>query len=56
MTAEELLDRPLSSFIFPRPHIAIDQHEDTDIIEIKGISPLPEQAMAIANSMANNFI
>ena len=56
MTAEELLDRPLSSFIFPRPHIEIDQHEDTDIIEIKGISPLPEQAMAIANSMANNFI
>jgi len=56
MTAEELLDSPLTSRIFPRPHVSVDQYEDTDIIEIKGVSPIPVQAMRIANSMAHNFI
>ena len=56
MTAEELLGSPLSSYLLPRPHVSVDQYEDTDIIEITGISPIPEQAMKIANSMAHNFI
>lgn len=56
MTAEDLLDSSLTSYIFPRPYVSIEQYEETDIIDIEAISPNPEQAMRIANAMAKNFI
>lgn len=56
MTAEQLLDSPLSAAIFPQPNAKISQYEDTDIIEIKGSSPRAEEARDIANAMGRNFI
>ncbi|MDO8445496.1 MAG: polysaccharide biosynthesis tyrosine autokinase [Deltaproteobacteria bacterium] len=56
MTAEDLLDSSLTSFIFPRPYVSVEQYEETNIIDIEAISPDPEQAMRIANAMAKNFI
>jgi len=56
MTAEELLDWPLLSNFFPRPHAAVEQYEETDIIKITGKSTIPGEAVKIANSMAENFI
>ena len=56
MTAETLLDAALLSYIFPRPYAKVEQYEETDILEITGMSPDPEQAMNIANAMASVFI
>lgn len=56
ITAEELLEWPVSGYLFPRPYVSAEQYETTDIIKIKGISKNPEQAMRIANSMAKYFI
>lgn len=56
MTAERLLDPALLSYIFPAPSVSVDQYEETDIIEIKATSPDREQAMKIANGIANAFI
>lgn len=56
MTAEDLLDSSLISFIFPKPYVSIGQYEETDILEITAKSPDPEQAMKIANAMAKIFI
>lgn len=56
MTSEELLKTSLLSYIFPRPHVDIDQYEETDIIEVEATSPSPEQAKKLANAMADSFI
>ncbi len=56
MSAEDLLDFSLSSIVFPRPYVSVRQFEETDMIEIKGISPDPKQAMDIANTVARCFI
>ena len=56
MTAEMLLEWPLSGYLFPRPYASAEQYESTDIIKIKGISTDPEQAMRIANAMAKYYI
>lgn len=56
ITAEVLLDSSFITNIFPRPYVSVEQYEETDIIEIKTISPDPEQAMRISNAMANSFI
>lgn len=56
ITAEELLEWPLSGYLFSRPNISAEQYEETDIIKIKGISTNPEQAMRMANAMAKYFI
>lgn len=56
MTAEELIDSPILSYIFPRPYVSVEQYEETDILEITATSPDPEQAMQIANAVAKAFI
>lgn len=56
MTAEELLEWPVVSNFFPRPHVAVEQYEETDIIKITGKSTKPAEAVKIANAMAENFI
>lgn len=56
ITAEDLIDSSILSNIFPRPYVSVKQYEETDILEIKAISPEPEQAMKIANAVANAFI
>jgi len=56
MTAETLLDQSLLSVIFPRPYVALEQYEDTDIIHITAYSTDPDDAMRIANAMAKYFI
>ncbi|MBI4949068.1 MAG: polysaccharide biosynthesis tyrosine autokinase [Deltaproteobacteria bacterium] len=56
MTAETLLDQSLLSVIFPRPYVALEQYEDTDIIHITAYSTDPDEAMRIANAMAKYFI
>jgi len=56
ITAEGLIDSSILSNIFPRPYVSVEQYEETDILEIKAISPDPEQAMKIANAVADAFI
>lgn len=56
MKADDLLDSAILSMIFPRPHVEIDQYEETDIIEIEATSPDPAQAAALANKMAEAFV
>ncbi len=56
ITAEKLLKSSISDYIFPRPYVTAEQYESTDIIKIEAISPDPEQAMKIANTMAGAFI
>ncbi|MBI5827526.1 MAG: polysaccharide biosynthesis tyrosine autokinase [Deltaproteobacteria bacterium] len=56
MKADDLLDSSVLSMIFPRPHVEIDQYEETDIIEIEATSPDPVQAAALANKMAEAFV
>jgi capsular exopolysaccharide synthesis family protein len=56
MTAEDLLDRPILSYLFPRPYVDASQYEETDIIEIETISTDPEQARNLSNAVAQAFI
>jgi capsular exopolysaccharide synthesis family protein len=56
MTAEVLLESSILSNIFPRPHLSVEQYEETDIFEIEAKSPDPEQAMKISNAVATAFI
>ncbi len=56
MTAEVLLESSVLSNIFPRPHLSVEQYEETDIFEIEVKSPDPEQAMKISNAVAQAFI
>ncbi len=56
MTAEDLLDRSILSYLFPRPYVEASQYEETDIIEIETISTDPEQAKNISNAVAQVFI
>jgi capsular exopolysaccharide synthesis family protein len=56
MNAEDLLTFSMTSYIFPRPYVSVDQFESTDIIDIKAYSPDPVQAMRMANVMAEEFI
>ncbi|MBF0607360.1 MAG: hypothetical protein HQL61_07430 [Magnetococcales bacterium] len=52
MTAEELLESSLVSLIFPRPHLKVKQHEDTNVYIVTATSPHAQQAKDIANAMA----
>lgn len=56
ITAEDLLDSSVMSYLFPRPYLSVDQYESTDILEIEALSPDPQQAMQLANAMAKHFI
>lgn len=56
MKADDLLDSSVLSMIFPRPHVELDQYEETDIIQIEATSPDPAQAAALANKMAEAFV
>lgn len=56
MKAEDLLQRGLISFIFPRPNINIDQLGATNLITFEAMSTDPEQASRIANAMARVFV
>lgn len=56
ITAEDLIDSSIIANIFPRPYVEAEQYEETDIIEIKAKSTDPEEAMKIANAVANAFI
>ena len=55
VSAEELADSSITSIIFPRPHVAVEQVTDTDILEITATSTDPEQAMLIANGLAERL-
>lgn len=56
ITAEDLLDSSVMSYIFPRPYVSVEQYESTGILEIEALSPDPQQAMQLANAMAKHFI
>lgn len=56
VTSEEFLSPPFTKRIFPQPYVSIDQYEETDIIKIKGVSSVREEAVQIANTMAKYFI
>lgn len=56
MTAEDLIDSSILANIFPRPYVAVEQYEETSILEIGAMSTDPEQAMKIANAVAMVFI
>lgn len=56
MKAEDLINRSLVSYIFPRPYVKIDQQESTDIITFEATGTDPEQASMIANSIARSFL
>ncbi|MBI5815475.1 MAG: hypothetical protein HZB29_07675 [Nitrospinae bacterium] len=56
MTAEDLIDSSLSSYIFPRPNITVEQHEDSNVFELKAYSEDRIEATNIANLMAEAFI
>ena len=53
---EDLVDRDLLSYIFPRPYVNVDQYESTDIITIQAVSTDPEEAKNMANAMADAFV
>jgi len=42
--------------LFSRPHIKISQYQDTDILRIMAISPDPEQAMMMANTLSEIMV
>lgn len=44
------------STIFPKPHVELDQIEDTDLLEIKARSPDPKEAAMIANTLAEVYV
>lgn len=56
MTSEELLDKSIFSYFFPRPYLEVEQYEETDIIELTAYSTAPAQAEKIANATARAFI
>lgn len=56
MKADDLLDSSVLSMMFPRPHVDVDQYEETDLMEIEATSPDPAQAAALANKTAEAFI
>jgi succinoglycan biosynthesis transport protein ExoP len=53
---EDLVNRDLISYIFPRPYIYVDQYESTDIITMQALSTDPEEAKNMANAMAEAFV
>ena len=42
--------------IFARPHIAISQYQDTDVLQITTTSPDPEEAMMMANTLSGVMV
>ncbi|MBF0343867.1 MAG: polysaccharide biosynthesis tyrosine autokinase [Nitrospirae bacterium] len=52
MTAEELVEASLVSLVFPRPHLKVKQHEDTNVYIITATSTKPTEAKEIANTAA----
>jgi uncharacterized protein involved in exopolysaccharide biosynthesis len=42
--------------IFPKPQISISSYQGTDILEIKATSPDPEEAMMMANTLAEIMV
>lgn len=52
----ELLNCPIYSVIVPRPCIAVERYEETNIIEITASAPEPEQAAEMANTLAKLYI
>lgn len=42
--------------LFPEPGIGIDQYQETDVLEITAISPDAEQAMLMANTLAEIMV
>jgi succinoglycan biosynthesis transport protein ExoP len=53
---DELIDPSLKKLILPEPYIEVEQYEDTNIIEIAAISSYAEEAMMIANTLADLYI
>ncbi len=57
MTPDELRESNIiSSIIFPKPNVKVEQVEDTDLIEITVTSPDTKEAAMIGNTLANLFI
>lgn len=56
VTGEDLIDKSLSSAIFPRPYVSVDQYDETNIVEIQAIGLTPEEARDIAERMADALI
>lgn len=42
--------------VFPKPSISISQHERTDILEIRAISTNPQEAMMMADTLAETMV
>lgn len=56
MLPNELSQKELVSFFFPRPLVSVEQFEDTDILEISASDASLEGAIALANAVAGTFI
>lgn len=46
----------MSSKIFPRPAMSVTQYHGTDILQITAISPDPDEAMMMANTLADIMV
>ena len=60
ITSEKLTQTgPVSTIkgaILPEPRIRISQYEGTDILQITGVSPSPEETMMMANTLAGIMV
>lgn len=53
---DALIKPSIKKLILPEPFIEVEQYEDTNILEIAAISVYPEEAMLMANTLANLYI
>lgn len=56
MKYDELISTPLVGYVYPIPHLKVEQVESSDLISFKATSPDPAQAAQIANAAAQAFI
>lgn len=53
---DDLIKPGIKKLILPEPFIEIEQVEDTNVVEISAFSVYPEEAMMMANTLANLYI
>lgn len=56
MTAEDLVDFGITSYVFPRPYVEFEQYEDSNVVDFIAYSTDREQAMRIVNGVARVFL
>lgn len=53
---DELIKPSIKKLILPESFLEVEQYEDTNILEIAAISVYPEEAMLMANTLADLYI